>query len=1115
MELLATRAPRPAWIIVPTPADADRWVRGLRFHDPRPPRLFPANDNLPFDGGSPHPDLPRQRLAALHDRGALRVAPARALLATFPTNRAPRRIRVGDTLDPRELLSWLRSWGYLSAQELDAPGTVVARGGVMEIWPVEAEAPARIEWFDDEVERIRLLHPDSGRPTQKRDTLEILPAREACLDTTAAERAAEWLHAVGNERGFVAPRRRQILQDLREGLWFSGIEELLPALTPVAPVPLEDPVFVVEPEDVRAELYRFEAEIQKRWADLPVRERPEIRPSDRYLDAATVARRLAQGVAVGMLLHHGAVDHGTRNNHTLRVHGAELEPVVRQIRAALLARSAVTLVCESAARAERVAGLFGNHGIHPGSGRAAPGDLSLEIGDLPEGFQAPGRIFVTAGEMFAERLGDAAASVSRFRKAASAQAAKLRRGDAVVHRRHGIGLFQGLVRMPLGDAEGDFAQIEYRDGARLYVPVHRLDLVAPYRGGDNAELKLDRLGGSTWDLRKSKVRDAVLEQAHQLLRKHARQRVERAEPWPPPGELYGLFEQAFPFVETPDQEAAIRDLLDDLAGAVPMDRLIVGDVGFGKTEVAMRATFRAVEAGEQVAVLCPTTVLAWQHLQTFRRRFGGAPVRVELLSRAASGAASRALLSDLAAGKIDVLIATTRILGRNIRFRRLGLVVVDEEHRFGVKQKEDLKTFADGVHYLAMSATPIPRSLQQALSGVRSLSIIATPPPGRKAIRTEIARPTRERVRDDIRAELDRGGQVFFIHNRVQSIDGIARWVRKLVPDAQVEFAHGQMSPDVLEATFLRFIRGEVQVLVCTTIVESGIDLPLVNTMIVNRADQLGLAQLYQLRGRIGRGDVPARCTLLVPDVAPPEAGPSQSARGGPHKPRTGWERLRVLQENSELGGGFALASHDLELRGAGDLLGERQHGHIAAIGLDAYLELLEEAVREARGEVARHQIDPEIEVPVSAFIPEDWMPDMSDRLDTYRRLAAVRSRTELSGVLDRIADRHGSLPEPVENLRWMQLARLGCRELGIETVSWLKVRVVLVFHDTTPINAAALLSLCTQEAGRYRLANSSSLEVRFTPEEGRYPLRFLDVLFGRLRTLVEPTPDVRVRRRS
>ncbi len=1102
MAVLARSAPRPSWIVIPREAQLLSWLRGLSFFDPRPVRPFPANDNLPFAGGSPHPDLARQRFAALADPQALRVVPACALLSTVPKDWRPKELHPGLDLPPAQLQRWLREQGYLASQELDGPATVCVRGGVTELWPVEAPAPLRIEWFDDEIERIRSFNPETGRPGPKLDRVLLLPAREASLDTEAVERAAAMLHRVGQERGFVSAHRRTILQDLRDGIWFPGIEEFLPALTPVGPVPLEHPVFVVEPDEVAAELRRFEAEVSRRWQELPERLRPEIRPEERYLNADAVLNRLRSATRVSLMLEAGARGFNTRNVGALHVRDADLAPVVTQLRRALSERIAVTVVCESETRAGRIEALLANHQLHPRRGRAGPGELCIEIGGLLTGYQDSEHVFVTAGEMFAERLAESGTSVSQFRRAASSQAARLRRGDPVVHKKHGIGRFSGLVRLPLGETEADFAQVTYRDGERLYVPVHRLDLLTPYRQEGSGELRLDRLGGSTWNQRRARVRDAVLEQAHQLLRIHARHRVPRASAWEPPGEMFALFEQAFPFVETLDQDAAIRDVLGDLEEQVPMDRLIVGDVGFGKTEVAMRAAFRAVEAGFQVVVLCPTTVLAWQHLQTFRRRFGGFPVRVELLSRAASASAN--LLKELAAGKVDVLITTTRVLGRQTRFARLGLVVVDEEHRFGVKQKEDLKTFADGVHYLAMSATPIPRSLQQALSGVRSLSIIATPPPGRKAIRTELARPTRERVRDDIRAELERGGQVFFVHNRVQSIEGIARWVQKLVPEARVAFAHGRMGTDVLEDVFLKFTRGEIDVLVATTIIESGLDLPLVNTMIINRADQLGLAQLYQLRGRVGRGDVPARCTLLVPE----------GATGGAEQ-HAGWERLRALQEHSELGGGFVLASQDLEHRGAGDFLGERQHGHIAAIGLDAYLELLEEAVTQARGDVARQQIDPEIEVPVSAFIPETWLPDVHERLEVYRRLAAVRTRTELSGLLDRLAEAHGALPEPVENLRWMQMARLGCRELGIEAANWLKLRVLLRFHPTTPVDPAGLLQLCADEPGRFRMVDGSTVELRFTPEEGKYPLRFLDIVWGRLRPLVPPAATTTTRRRS
>ena len=653
-----------------------------------------------------------------------------------------------------------------------------------------------------------------------------------------------------------------------------------------------------------------------------------------------------------------------------------------------------------------------------------------------------------------------------------------------MHARHGIGQYVGLSRMPLGAGEGDFVTVVYRDGEKLFVPVHRLDLLAPYVA-EGAAPRLDRLGGSTWEVRKAKVREAVLKLAADLLLLYAKRELIKGRVYDAREEDYLRFEESFPFVETPDQEASIKDVLADLASGRPMDRLLVGDVGFGKTEVAMRAACRVAFAGDQVVVMCPTSMLALQHGETFRRRFAGTAVRVEVLSRLRPAAEAREVRAGLAAGTVDIVIGTTALLGGQVRFKQLGLVVVDEEHRFGSKQKEQLKRLTVGVHTLAMSATPIPRTLQMALSGIRGLSVLATPPYGRQKIRTEVVRFSSDRVREDILYELRRGGQVFFVHNRVQSIHGVARWLARLVPEAHIVVAHGQMEDRALESTLARFIRGEANVLVSTAIIESGIDLPLVNTMLINRGELFGLAQLYQLRGRVGRGAVRGHCTLLV------------SGAGSQRK--SAMERLRALQDNTELGSNFALAARDLELRGSGEILGEKQHGHIAAIGFDAYLELLEEAVGRARGDVERQRVDPEVEVPVTSALPDDWIADVSTRLDAYQRLALARTRAEVRSEMEALEAQHGRAPEAALNLGWLHEARVRCRALGIERFALLKVRAVVRLHPSSPIPLTVLGELAAAAPNRFRRVGERELDVRFSPDEAQLPFRLIDWVCARL----------------
>ncbi len=1079
-------ASQPAWVIVPTGVIADRWVRSLRYHLPsRRILLYPADDGRPWDGAPRDPECARQRILARVATDAIVIAPAAAMLLKVATIEQ-QALRRGLVLPPQTLFRWLLAHGYLATQRVDAPGTAALRGGGMEVWGVGSETITRIAWFDDEIETIR------GPPT-------LLPAREAPLNDASAERAVASMHAVAAERGVVGTERRRVMSDLRECVWFSGAEDWLSAIVDLGPLRVHHngktdgspatgaTVYVVEPDRVREEAEHALQDVTRRFDALDAEDAPLVRVLDRW--ATTEEIDWSGGVLTTL-----GNDVATRANTTLRVGTGDLAPVASQIRALARDRVAITLVADDAMRAERIRGIFEPHGITFGDGKAvladgtpAFGALHLDIGDLPEGFTAEDVAFVTADELFGERLSERPrTSGTSFRKAASQGLAALQRGDLVVHARHGIGQFRGLSRMPLGEVEGDFVTVEYRDGDKLYVPIARLDLLAPYTAnGVGEKPKLDKLGGATWEVRKAKVRDAVLKLAAEILRMHARRKVETARRYDGRDGMLAQFEETFPHVETPDQQAAIEAILEDLASGEPMDRLVVGDVGFGKTEVAMRAAFRVAEEGDQVLVLTPTTVLAFQHHATFQRRFAGFPLRIEHLSRFRSPQETAEVLRDVEAGKVDILIGTTKVLGRGVKLRRLGLVIVDEEHRFGAKQKEELKRLTTAVHYLALSATPIPRSLHMALAGIRAMSIVATPPEGRLPITTEVVRFNADRVREDILSELRRDGQVFFVHNRVASIDGVANWVRRLVPEARIVVAHGQQSDDKMEKALTTFAGREADVLVSTAIIESGIDMPTVNTMIINRAEQFGLAQLYQLRGRIGRGDVRGHCTLLVSATG---VGRAEAMH-----------RLRSLQEHTKLGSGFALASEDLEQRGGGDILGEKQHGHIAAIGFDAYVELLDEACHIARGEAARKQIEPELDVPVAALIPEDYLPDVSDRLDVYSRLANagdVESVRRITGDLER---RNGDLPAEVHNLRQLTELKHTCRALGISRVSVLKVRAILELHPLSKVPLTALARLAADAPGRFKRAGERTLEVRFTADEGQFPFRVIEWAVARL----------------
>jgi transcription-repair coupling factor (superfamily II helicase) len=732
----------------------------------------------------------------------------------------------------------------------------------------------------------------------------------------------------------------------------------------------------------------------------------------------------------------------------------------------------VLLVCHQRGQAERLRDLLELHGLSllfdPASTAkgARAGELRLVLGDLAAGFRLPDEklAVVAEEEIFGHRVRRRGLAAARA-KALLSTLAELKEGDFVVHADHGIARYRGLQHLQMGRIEGDFLHLEYAGEDRLYVPVDRIEKVQKYVGSEGHIPRLDKMGGGAWEKAKVKARAAVEELARDLLKIYALREMAEGFRYAPPDRLFREFEAAFPYEETPDQLAAIGDVLGDMESERPMDRLICGDVGYGKTEVAIRAAFKAALDGRQVAVLVPTTVLARQHGETFAERFKGTPVEVEMVSRFRSAAEQKRILERAATGKIDVLIGTHRLLQRDVRFKNLGLVIIDEEQRFGVTHKERLKKLRAEVDVLTLTATPIPRTLHMSLMGLRDLSVIDTPPVDRLAIRTYVTRFDEELIREAIRRELRRGGQVFFVHNRVQSIAAMAEFVQTLVPEAKVVVGHGQMGEKALEEVMLAFVEGESNVLVCSTIIESGLDIPRANTIIINRADCFGLAQLYQLRGRVGRSRHRAYAYLLIPG----EGTLTREAR----------ERLKVLQELTELGAGFRIASHDLELRGAGDLLGGRQAGQIAAIGFEMYTELLEEMIHELKGLAREEKIDPEIRLGLSAFLPEKYVPDPNQRLVFYKKLAAADDEESLYAAVDELRDRYGEIPPPAGLLLELMKLRVLMKRLKVELADYDGRQLIFGFHAGTPVPPEKILRLLEDPQGRYRFTPDYRLSVR------------------------------------
>jgi transcription-repair coupling factor (superfamily II helicase) len=1101
---------RGALLVVDEPDAAERLARGLRFFlaDPKRVEVFPCDDVKPYDGFSPSPELPALRARVLHRVGrgepVLVVAPARALLQQIPNAEARRRstleLRPGQQLDRDALIAELSATGYLAAPEAVHAGCFAVRGDVLDVWPVTTPEPRRVDFFDDEIEALRQVDPATGRTLRKLQRVVILPAREERLDAQTIARCQEELGRFVSDPVGLAARRR-VLEELRAGIRFSGLEDLLPALVPTeAPLVALGalPRIVVHPGSVAASAREAFATAVRRWGDLDVEERPIVPPQHRLVAVEALLEELERSHPVyEMSGTERARSLGFEAVGGLAVRGADLAPTVGRLEKLREDGLRVALVARDARAGEMIEQLLEPHGAFL-IGRTRVEDLkadelSLLVGDLPRGFisKSAGLALIPASALFGQRDTEATRRAHAMFESGVTTLSDLKEGDAVVHRLHGVGRYRGLLRLDVpGGGRQDFVRLEYRDGDLLYLPatsVGDLSRFSPSNAG--VDVRLDRLGGQTWAKRKGEVRDALLEKAQELLALQARRQLALREAHPEPGPLYKAFEARFPFTETHDQARAILDVHDDLSQESPMDRLVCGDVGFGKTEVAMRAAMRVVEGGHQVAVLCPTTVLAFQHMMTFRERFAGLPVRVEMLSRLSSPSEARETIAGLREGRVDIVVGTHKLLGREVGFQRLGLLVIDEEHRFGVSQKEKFKKLRTEVDVLVMSATPIPRTLQLALSGARDMSIMATPPEERLEVRTTVARLTRTRVRDAILLELSRGGQVYFVHNRVESLEATAARLREWVPEARVQTAHGQMDAEAIERILVDFMQKRFDVLCCTAIVESGVDLPNVNTMLIDRADLYGLGQLHQLRGRVGRSNVRGSCILLTPEEM------SRDAR----------RRVQVLVENTRLGSGFAIAAADLEQRGGGNLLGASQSGHIDEVGFDVWVELLEEAVHAARGQVDRERIDPQVELPVAAFIPEALIPDVSERIGWYRRLSEAPSVRALEAVLSELESELRELPPEVTALAGVVELRLLCRQLGVVRLSMLKVRAVAELHPSSPLTDALLARLVAEHPKRMSVQSGPPrvLAVKCTPQEADKPLRFLRWVLARLEGVV------------
>ena len=1010
-----------------------------------------------------------------------------------------------EELDRDELVTRLLACGFNRTRVVEDPGTFAVRGGIIDLFPPLHRYPARLEFFGDWVESIRLFDPASQRTLRGIEELFIYPVRET-IRTGEADLRQVILEAA-DAVNHPSSKTRMLLEELESGREFFGIEALTPAFhqqldSLVSYLPGDGIWAVVDPEAVDQTLEQEQAASQQAHEASQQEGRLCFAPEAYYVDAAKLQSTIHQHplVEVPPTVPDGAgqgdatVQTSVEDNAVI---AAELARARAEKGEAILGTLAsrlrrwqqqglpVLVAAGGKGQAERLDSLLRGYNVETElettlgapcllDGEPTEALVQIRAGELERGFRLPGALTVlVAAEIFGPKT-------HKYQRRAFAgpglgDLRDLSPGDHVVHADHGVARYHGLIKLAIRGVPADFLQLQFAARDKLYLPVYRMNQVQKYLG-DGKEPRLDRLGGVTWAKKKGKVRKGVRKLAEDLLQLYAQRAALAGHAYPAGDAMFGEFESTFPFSETPDQQQAIHDVLGDMTGPRPMDRLVCGDVGFGKTEVAIRAAFLAAMDGKQVAVLAPTTVLVEQHARSFADRMGSFPVIVESVSRFRKGPELRRVLADVAAGRVDVVIGTHRLLSSDVRFENLGLLIIDEEQRFGVAHKEKLKRMRTQVDVLTLTATPIPRTLQMGMVGLREISVISTPPVDRLSIRTFVTRFDDARVAAGIQKELDRGGQVFFVHNRVKTIERWAERISALVPEARVAVGHGQMDTARLERVMLDFVSGNSNVLVCTAIIESGLDIPRANTMFINRADCFGLGQLYQLRGRIGRSRHRAFCYLLVPGFERMTA----DARA----------RLAALQQFTELGTGFSVASHDLEIRGAGDLLGARQSGQIAAVGFETYARILEEAVAELRGQPITRETDPELNTCIPSFIPDEYVEDTGQRLDLYRRLSqAADDPDRVSDILAEIRDRYGPSPDEVDNLGELMLIKGLAMTLGAAVVDLTQTRLSLTLTESTPLSTDHIVGLVSGKKARFRLTPESRLIRGLDDHEGLEPL--------------------------
>ena len=1079
-----------------------------------------SRDVLPFQNLSPHPEIQEQRAIALWKiatgAASIVIAPVAAtvLRLRLPEYYADlaRTLRRGESFDINRLIEHLNSVGYSSTDVVEMPGEYALRGGILDVYSPDSDRPVRVEFFGDEVESIRKFDPGTQRSSSPADEAVLLPLSE----TPVAEQLLAAIHSrLSGKR--ISGSAEIIEQSVRDGgvSVFPGWEFYAPVAGSAGTIFDLLPnaaVIADEPELLSSELEQFwervcEAHERSGVGNL-------VRPSDLYVSPEEWPNKLRS--MPGVDLEHLGVTRGDdldtvefHSQPSPRFHGS-IPMMLEEVKKHLAANRRVLVAAPNTGELERLADFLTEYavsfrlGSRTRGGESYADETAYFAGEvltttLVKAYIPDGMILPDAGlTVFGTRdlFDESESVVSRPQRQKSKTSAflsdfrDLQVGDYVVHVEHGIGQYQGLKEINQGDGNTEFMVLEYADAAKLYVPLTRLDLVQKYRSQEGAKPVLNHLGTAAWAKTKARVRKAMEDMTEELLKLYAQRKTAQGHSFPADNEWMREFEDAFEYSETEDQDLAINDVKRDMESQLPMDRLLCGDVGYGKTEIAMRAAFKAISDNKQVAVLAPTTVLAFQHFETFKQRFAAFPVTIEMVSRFRSPKQQKEILQRVEAGKVDILIGTHRLLSKDVKFADLGLLVVDEEQRFGVRHKERLKQMRKEVDVLTMSATPIPRTLHMSMVGLRDMSVIETPPKDRIAIQTVVANWDEKLIRTAIEQELERGGQIYFVHNRVDTIWEIAAKLQALVPSARVIVGHGQMSQGELEKVMLKFMHHEADILVATTIIENGLDIPLCNTILINRADRLGLSELYQLRGRVGRSNRRAYAYLLLPS----EVELTPIAR----------RRLAALKEFSDLGAGFKIAALDLELRGAGNLLGGEQSGHIEAIGFDLYTQMLEQAVREMKGE-SEPQPQAQLNLGLNIRIPAEYITEENQRLRMYKRIAGVETDRQLADVEAELKDRYGEPPLPVWQLLRYAALRLQAVQAGVTAIERKRDLVSVRFRQDAPVDPGKLASFVSSQRGAQFLPDGT-LKFLAKGLDARELLELLQALLGNLSENILPS---------